>query len=114
MAGGPVCMRWMFPFERYMKKLKNYVRNKAKPEGSIAEGYVAEEALSFCSMYLRDVKNRPERNEDIVIEKTKFWMFESKCRPTSTTQIKTLNLTEMHNMEWFVLNSCEEVRQYIK
>ncbi|XP_023752225.2 uncharacterized protein LOC111900576 [Lactuca sativa] len=113
-AGGPVCMRWMFPFKRYMKKLKNYVRNKAKPEGSIAEGYVAEEALSFCSMYLRDVKNRPERNIDVVIEKTKFWMFESKCRPTSTTQIKTLNLTEMHNMEWFVLNSCEEVRQYIK
>ncbi|XP_052622477.1 uncharacterized protein LOC128127815 [Lactuca sativa] len=78
-VGGPVCMRWMFPFERYMKKLKNYVRNKARPEGSIAEGYVAEEALSFCSMYLRDVKNRPERNVDVVIEKTKFWMFESKC-----------------------------------
>ncbi|XP_052625734.1 uncharacterized protein LOC111902535 [Lactuca sativa] len=69
-AGGPVCMRWMFPFERYMKKLKNNVRNKAKPEGSIVEGYVAEEALSFCSMYLRDVKNRPERNVDVVIEKT--------------------------------------------
>ncbi|GKG19025.1 zinc finger MYM-type protein 1, partial [Tanacetum coccineum] len=23
---------WMYPFERYMKKLKGYVRNKAKPE----------------------------------------------------------------------------------
>ncbi|GKD04070.1 histone deacetylase 14, partial [Tanacetum coccineum] len=44
----------MFPFERYMKKLKNYVRNKAKPEGSIAEGYVAEEELTFCSRYLKD------------------------------------------------------------
>ncbi|GKG18114.1 hypothetical protein Tco_0372412, partial [Tanacetum coccineum] len=30
--GGPLRYRWMFPFERYMKKLKNYVRNKAKPE----------------------------------------------------------------------------------
>ncbi|XP_023753719.2 uncharacterized protein LOC111902075 [Lactuca sativa] len=55
-SGGPVCLRWMYPFERYMKKLKNYVRNKARPEGSIAEGYVAEEALSFCSMYLEDVE----------------------------------------------------------
>ncbi|XP_076909137.1 uncharacterized protein LOC143566278 [Bidens hawaiensis] len=70
-CGGPVCMRWMYPFERYMKKLKHYVRNKARPEGSIAEGYVAEEALSFCSMYLRDVQtrfNRPDRNEDAVVE----------------------------------------------
>ncbi|GJY97245.1 hypothetical protein Tco_0514155 [Tanacetum coccineum] len=58
---------WMFPFERYMKKLKNYVRNKAKPEGSIAEGYVAEEALTFCSRYLKDDVetrfNRLGRNE---------------------------------------------------
>nr|GEX32827.1 hypothetical protein [Tanacetum cinerariifolium] len=41
--------RWMFPFKIFMKKLKGYVRNKAKPEGSIAEGYAAEEALTFKS-----------------------------------------------------------------
>ncbi|GJV02180.1 retrovirus-related pol polyprotein from transposon TNT 1-94 [Tanacetum coccineum] len=36
-----------------------------KPEGSIAEGYVAEEALTFCSHYLKGVEtrfNRPDRN----------------------------------------------------
>ncbi|GKG36439.1 DIE2/ALG10 family protein, partial [Tanacetum coccineum] len=43
LEGGPIRPRWMYPFERYMKKLKGYVRNKAKPEGSIMEGYVAEE-----------------------------------------------------------------------
>ncbi|XP_052625705.1 uncharacterized protein LOC128132784 [Lactuca sativa] len=112
-AGGPVCMRWMYPFERYMKKLKNYVINKGRPEGCIAEGYIAEEALTFCTMYLRDV-NRLERNEDVVIEKTKFWMFESKCRPTSATQIKHLDIREKCNIEWFILNSCQEVRQYIE
>ncbi|GKA07436.1 hypothetical protein Tco_0686660 [Tanacetum coccineum] len=43
LEGGPICPRWMFSFERYMKKLKGYVRNKAKPEGSIAgRVYVAE------------------------------------------------------------------------
>ncbi|GJX69164.1 hypothetical protein Tco_0304891 [Tanacetum coccineum] len=69
--GGPLRYRWMFPFERYMKKLKNYVRNKAKPEGSIAEGYVAEEALTFCSRYLKDVEtrfNHPGRNDDDVMQ----------------------------------------------
>ncbi|GJV65696.1 reverse transcriptase domain-containing protein [Tanacetum coccineum] len=47
LEGGPIRPWWMYPFERYMKKLKGYVRNKAKPKGSIAEGYVAEEALTF-------------------------------------------------------------------
>nr|GEY53406.1 hypothetical protein [Tanacetum cinerariifolium] len=47
LEGGPIRPRWMFPFERHMKKPKGYVRNKSKPEGSIAEGYVAKEALTF-------------------------------------------------------------------
>lgn len=116
-CGGPVHYRWMYPIERYLKKLKNYVRNKARPEGCMAEGYVAEEALTFCSMYLKDVQtrfNRPERNEDVVIPKTKFWMFESKCRPTSATQFKTLEVTEKKKLEWFVLEHCDEVDEYIK
>nr|GEY29425.1 hypothetical protein [Tanacetum cinerariifolium] len=65
--GGPICPRWMFPFERYMKKLKGYVRNKVKLEGSIAEGYVVEEALTFSSHYFRDVTtkfNHSDRNMD--------------------------------------------------
>ncbi|GKC94006.1 hypothetical protein Tco_1159448 [Tanacetum coccineum] len=67
LKGGPIRPRWMFPFERYMKKLKGYVRNKAKPEGSITEGYVAEEALTFSYHYFWDVTtkfNRPDRNVD--------------------------------------------------
>ncbi|GJU82265.1 hypothetical protein Tco_1284630 [Tanacetum coccineum] len=65
--GGPIPYWWMYPFEKYIKKLKNYVHNKAKPEGSIVEGYVAKEALTFCSHYFWDVKtkfNRPDRNVD--------------------------------------------------
>ncbi|CAN6718990.1 unnamed protein product [Malus baccata var. baccata] len=45
--------RWMFPIERYLQTLKRYVRNKGRPEGSIAEAYLVDECLSFCSMYLR-------------------------------------------------------------
>jgi hypothetical protein len=50
--GGPVQFRWMYFPERYLGKLKSYVRNKSRPEGSIAEGYLAEECLTFCSRYL--------------------------------------------------------------
>nr|GFA53256.1 hypothetical protein [Tanacetum cinerariifolium] len=66
LEGGPIHPRWMYPFKRYiMKKLKGYVQNKAKPEGSITEGYVAEEVLTFSSHYFWDVTtkfNCPDRN----------------------------------------------------
>ena len=57
----------MYPFERYLEKLKNYVRNVAKPKGSISEGYVVKEALTFFSRYFNDVEmrfNRSDRNDD--------------------------------------------------
>ena len=52
---GPVYMRWMYPFERYMRVLKGYVRNRTRPEGCIAECYIAEEAVEFCSEYLSNI-----------------------------------------------------------
>lgn len=45
-------LRCMFSIERYLGKLKSYVRNRSKPEGSIAEGYLAEECVTFCSRFL--------------------------------------------------------------
>ncbi|KAK2355206.1 hypothetical protein QL285_092635 [Trifolium repens] len=65
---GPVHYRWMYPIERFLLKLKNYVRNRNYPEGSIAEGYIANECLTFCSRYLSDSVetkfNKPPRNLD--------------------------------------------------
>ncbi|XP_040994342.1 uncharacterized protein LOC121240884 [Juglans microcarpa x Juglans regia] len=37
LLAGPIQYRWMYPFERYLGKFKRYVRNRARPEGSIAE-----------------------------------------------------------------------------
>jgi len=54
---GPVSLRWMYSPERYMKVLKDYVRNRYRPIGSIVEGYVAEEAIEFCSEYLHDLES---------------------------------------------------------
>ncbi|XP_020270940.1 uncharacterized protein LOC109846125 [Asparagus officinalis] len=69
---GPVNYCWMYPVERYLCRLKSYVRNRSAPEGSIAEGYLAEESLTFCSLYLHDgVKtrfNRYTRKYDEVID----------------------------------------------
>lgn len=41
--------------------MKDYVRNPSKPEGSIAEGYIVDECMSFCSLYLKDTETRRNR-----------------------------------------------------
>ncbi|XP_060190633.1 uncharacterized protein LOC132619889 [Lycium barbarum] len=60
----PTHLRWMYPNERHICKLKTFVRNRSCAEASIAEGFLAEECLTFCSRYLRDgVKTRFSRYE---------------------------------------------------
>lgn len=56
-ACGPVFLRYMYPFERYMGFLKGYVRNRSRPEGSIIEGYASEEVVQFCTNYMEGVPN---------------------------------------------------------
>jgi hypothetical protein len=49
---GPLQNRWMYPYERYFKGLKAFVRNLAKPKGNITQGYKVEEALGFLTEYM--------------------------------------------------------------
>jgi hypothetical protein len=46
---GHVHSHWMYPMERAMKDLKGYVRNMCKPEGSMVEGYIFNEALNVLN-----------------------------------------------------------------
>ncbi|KAK1372515.1 hypothetical protein POM88_028708 [Heracleum sosnowskyi] len=59
----PIHLRWMFGIERYLCKLKSYVRNKSKPGWSMAEGYLAEECLTFCSRFLSDEVKKKEEEQ---------------------------------------------------
>ena len=47
-----ICIR------RHVGTLKRYVRNKVRPEGSIAEAYTVNEALTFCSMYFNGIETQ--------------------------------------------------------
>ena len=42
----------MYPFKRYVKVLKSYVRNRNRPEVCIAEAQICEKAIEFCSEFL--------------------------------------------------------------
>ena len=46
----------MFPFEKFMGVLKKYIRNRARPEGSIANAYRTEEVIDFCVDFIDDLK----------------------------------------------------------
>ena len=61
---GLVQYGWMYPIERQMGTLKGYVRNWARPEGSITEAYITNEALTFCSSYMEDVVTRFNRDDE--------------------------------------------------
>ena len=41
-------LQYNLNISRFLHKLKRYVRNKARPKGSIAEGYLADEFLTFA------------------------------------------------------------------
>lgn len=51
---------------RYMKVLKDFVRNPARPEGCIAESYLAEECMQFCSDFLRKTASVEDSKKEIL------------------------------------------------
>jgi len=53
---GPFYLRWMYPIERYMKIFKGYTKNLHRPETSIVERYIVEEAIELCSKYIEKAK----------------------------------------------------------
>jgi hypothetical protein len=53
---GPVFLRNMYPFERFMGILKRYCQNRCHPKASVLQGYTADEVVEFCTEYM---KQRP-------------------------------------------------------
>jgi hypothetical protein len=49
-------MHHMYPYEHYMVVMKGYVCNHAHLEGSMIEGYTAEEVIECYVDYIKDEK----------------------------------------------------------
>ena len=49
---GPTFLHSMMPFERMNGVIKGFVRNMSRPEGSIVQGYLTHECVSFCENYI--------------------------------------------------------------
>ncbi|KAH9717951.1 hypothetical protein KPL71_022033 [Citrus sinensis] len=103
---GPVYLRWMYPFERQMKTLKDYVRNRYRPEGCIVESYIAEEALAFCAVYLS--------NCDVIGLPTGFPTDLSIEKPLGGANIKVVDDPLLAQAHRCVLMNTPEIQIYIE
>jgi len=114
---GPVQYGWMYPIERRLYTLKRYVRNRAWPEGSIAEAYIADECLTFFSRYMDDVDtrfNREPRNMGFSNEEAYgVDVFGHGVNFTSAPEL-VYDENGFDQMVWFVLNNCSQVETYVE
>ncbi|KAA0066961.1 uncharacterized protein E5676_scaffold595G00660 [Cucumis melo var. makuwa] len=80
--------------------LKQYIRNKARPEGSVVEAYVMNESSTLCSRYLSEIEtqfSRDERNDDSIVEDEivgEFEVFIQKVRPLGAKSSRSLSQEE--------------------
>lgn len=92
---------------RYMKTLKGYVKNQARPEGCIAERFSADECMKYCAGYIKDaleIGQRKKRNE----------VEQSEGRPISKGKPMVVTKEVIDAAHRYVLFNTEEVEPYIK
>ena len=103
---------------RLLGILKGFVSNKARPEGSIAEAYIAKECTTFCSMYLHGIEtvfNREERNDDGGNQCGKLAVFTQNVRPFGLfVKAPDIPINERDMAHWFVLHNSDEVDHYLQ
>jgi len=116
--GGPVCYRWMYPMERYLRTTKGYVRNKAHPEGSIAEGYILDECLTFCSRSLdMDTKlNCADRHESVAVNEPPFGqsLFAAMDYNRRGQIVKLLDRDEMRKIKHYIISNYDDAKPFIE
>ncbi|XP_074323659.1 uncharacterized protein LOC141660567 [Apium graveolens] len=117
LLGGPVAMRWMFGTERHMGLYKRYIRNMARLDGSIAETFVVDEAISFLSRYISNIEtrfNKPERSWNLPSANYSMDIFKSNVRPIGAPSIQLLH--DWKNViQWYILNnSADDIQEYLE
>ena len=94
---GPVSYSWIYLIERSRRTLKQYVRYKTHPEGSIVEGYLMNKSGTFCSRYLSGIETcftRDEQNDDSILEDKvigEFEMFVQEVHPLEESSSRSIS-----------------------
>ena len=94
-----------------MKVLKDYVRNTARLEGCIAESYLADECMKFCSAFLKTTTNVEEK-EDRNTEYESLSILEG--RPISAARSFQFSDTELKIAHLAVIQNTAMVDPYVE
>ena len=99
--------------------LKQYVWNRARLEGSIAEEYVVNKALTFYSKHLKGMEtkfNRPKRNLDLTedLGRTQLSVLKFIGQPIRKASLVRLEEKHRRVTELYILNNFEEVQPYLE
>ncbi|KAG8382724.1 hypothetical protein BUALT_Bualt05G0107100 [Buddleja alternifolia] len=95
------------------------VLKKALPnEGSMAEGYIAEECLTFCSMYLNDIEtqfNKAEHNYQRHRDRSqeRLSVFSENSRLVGKGVYDYLDEKSWKQVHSYVLKNCDEVLTFM-
>ena len=73
---GPVHIRSMWMVERHLKSLKALVRQRARPEGSMVEGYMVYESMVYISQYLPKLATQAMHAVDCIWDVNSIKKFE--------------------------------------
>ncbi|PKU82319.1 hypothetical protein MA16_Dca005324 [Dendrobium catenatum] len=111
----------MYSFERYLDKLKKYVKNKARPEGSICEAYLSQEITHFCSYYfephIRSTRTKIGHNMNFDVEEqshAKLSVLRRQGKSSGKCVERFLNDLEINTANLYVLLNCEEVEPILE
>jgi len=94
------------------------VGNKACPKGCIAERYIQNECLTFCSRYLSMTEtkfNRIDRNDDLEVEQPRhLFVFNKVGRPLGKMNFKQLAYEEWELARLYVLKNYKEAAHFLE
>ena len=119
LIAGPVQFRWMYPFERYMRKLKLNVKNKAAVEASICNAYLTEESSHFCTHYFeshvrcrgRDVpRNDDGGGSTHSTDMLQIFTFDTRC--VGKGRARFLSEVEYRAAHTYILLNTQEAKEY--
>lgn len=104
---------------RFIKKLKQKVRNKARVEGSIVEAYLVEEISHFTSLFLPDLiassRNRPHRYAQVgPASESNLSMFQVQGWKTGRGISRTLTFEEQKKAMIYIYTNMSEMDGFVE
>ncbi|KAL3699449.1 hypothetical protein R1sor_017471 [Riccia sorocarpa] len=105
---GPVHNRWMYFVERYMRVLKELIRQNAKMEGSIAAGYLVMEDMFYGSEFLSRLDPSAPLSSMADFENEELGEV-----PYGASIRKKMDKTMLHQAHIFVLHNAECMQSWL-